>query len=76
MVATLNKPKLIGVVACDSGKICIVDPSHLCAHEGSVLLPAWNLHTAFETESGDGEFTVHEERDRRGRLRRIIIELD
>ena len=75
MVATLTKSKLIGVVSSDSGKICIADPSHLEAHQGSVRLPAWNLHTSFETEVGDGEFTVYEERDRRGRLRRVIIEL-
>lgn len=76
VVATLTKSKLIGVVASDSGKICIADPSHLEAHQGSVRLPAWNLHTSFDTGVGDGEFSVYEERDKRGRLRRVIIELD
>lgn len=76
MVATLTKSQLIGVVACDSGEICIADPAHLEAVDGSVRLPAWNLHTSFKTGVGDGEFAVYEERDRRGRLRRIIIELD
>lgn len=76
VVATLTKSKLIGVVACDSGRICIADPSHLKAHQGSVRLPAWNLHTSVDTEIGDGEFSVYEERDKRGRLRRVIIELD
>lgn len=76
MVATLKKSKLIGVVGCDSGQIAVVDPTHLKAVAGSVRLPAWNLHTAFDTEVGDGEFTVYEERDKHGRLRRVIIELE
>ena len=76
MVVKIAKSKLIGVVGCDSGRIAVVDPAHLEAAEGSVRLPAWNLHTSFDTEIGDGEFTVYEERDRWGRLRRVIIELD
>lgn len=76
MVATLTKSKLIGVVACDSGHLCVVDPAHLEAHQGAVKLPAWNLHTSFDTGIGDGEFAVYEERDKRGRLRRVIIEFD
>jgi hypothetical protein len=31
---------------------------------------------SFSTEIGDGEFAVYEERDRRGKLRRIVIEID
>jgi len=46
------------------------------SESGSVRLPAWNLYTQVDTEMGDGEFTVYEERDRRGRLRRIVIELE
>lgn len=76
VVATLIQSKLIGVVACDSGQICIADPSHIQAHQGAVRLPAWNLHTSFDTGIGDGEFSVYEERDKRGRLKRVIIELD
>lgn len=75
MVVKIAKSKLIGVVGCDSGRIAVVDPVHLEATEGSVRLPAWNLHTSFDTEIGDGEFTVYEERDRYGRLKRVIIEL-
>lgn len=74
---TLTKPKLIGCVSSDSGSIALVDPCHLGVSEsGSVSLPAWNLYTQVDTEVGDGEFTVYEERDRRGRLRRIVIELE
>jgi len=76
LVVKIAKSKLIGVVGCDSGKICIADPSHLQASQGSVKLPAWNLHTSFDTEIGDGEFTVYEERDRHGRLKRVIIDID
>ena len=31
---------------------------------------------SFNTEIGDGEFAVYEQRDRRGRLKRIVIEID
>lgn len=75
-MATLTKPKLIGCASCDSGSICIVDPSHLEVSEtGSVRLPNWNLYTSFNTEVGDDEFTVYEQRDNRGRLRRVVIEI-
>ena len=39
-------------------------------------MPPWNLFTSVNTEIGDGEFTVHEQRDSKGRLRRIVIELE
>lgn len=76
-MTTLTKPRFIGCVSCDSGTLAVVDPSHLEVSEtGSVRLPQWNLFTSFNTELGDGEFTVHEQRDRRGKLRRIVIELE
>jgi len=76
-VVTLTKPKLIGCVSSDSGSLSVLDPSHLSVSDsGEVRLPAWNLHTNFSTELGDGEFTVYEQRDRRGRLRRVVIEID
>lgn len=73
---TLTKPKFIGCVASDSGQIAVVDPSHLEATDGTVRLPAWNLYTAVNTEIGDGEFAIYAQRDRKGRLRRIVIELE
>ena len=74
---TLNKPQIIGVTACDSGSICIVDPSHIEVSEsGSVRFPRWSLYTSFNTDIGDGEFSVYEQRDRRGRLRRVVIEIE
>ena len=76
-MVTLTKPKLIGCVSCDSGNLSVLDPCHLSVSDsGAVSLPAWNLHTSFDTEIGDGEFTVYEQRDRRGRLRKIVIEID
>jgi hypothetical protein len=76
-VALLTKPKLIGCVSSDSGSLSVLDPSHLQVSEaGSVNLPKWNLYTSFDTEVGDGEFTVYAQRDTKGRLRRIIIELE
>jgi hypothetical protein len=44
------------------------------SESGAVRFPSWNLYTAFDTELGDGEFTVYEQRDRRGKLKRIVIE--
>jgi hypothetical protein len=76
-VATLTKPKLIGCVSSDSGCLSVLDPAHLQVSEtGSINFPKWNLYTSFETEVGDGEFTVFEQRDSKGRLRRIVIELE
>ena len=76
-MATLTKPKIIGCVSCDSGTLAVVDPSHLgVTQNGAVSMPAWNLFTSVNTEIGDGEFTVHEQRDSRGKLRRIVIELE
>jgi hypothetical protein len=55
----------------------VLDPAHLQVSEtGSINFPKWNLYTSFETEVGDGEFTVFEQRDSKGRLRRIVIELE
>lgn len=76
-MALLTDPKLIGCISCDSGQIAVVDPSYLGVSEaGSVRLPSWNLYTRFNTEVGDGEFTVYEQRDTKGRLRRVVIELE
>ncbi len=75
-MVTLTRPKFIGSVSSDSGQIAVVDPSHLEASEGSVRLPDWNLYTSVNTEIGDGEFAVYAQRDRQGRLRRIVIELE
>ena len=74
---TLSKPKHIGHVSSDSGVLCIVDPCHIeVSKSGTVRMPRVNLYTAVDTELGDGEFTVHEQRDSYGRLRRIVIEID
>lgn len=76
-MVTLSRPKLIGCVSSDSGSIAVMDPCHIEVSEGgAVRLPRWNLCTTVDTELGDGEFTVYEQRDRRGKLRRIVIELD
>lgn len=73
----LCKPKIIGTVSCDSGSIAVVDPAYLqTSEETPVQFPQWNLFTSFDTEVGDGEFVVYAQRDGRGRLRRIIIELE
>ena len=76
-MAVLSKPKIIGTVACDSGSIALVDPSHLeVSDTDTVQLPHWNLFTSVDTEVGDGEFVVYAQRDNRGCLRRVIIEIE
>jgi hypothetical protein len=70
-MSLLSAPKTLGTCYCDSGKLLITDPSYLKANEA--LGPA---SISFSTEIGDGEFAVYEERDRRGKLRRIVIEID
>ncbi len=77
IMAVLCKPKIIGTVACDSGSIALVDPSHLkVSNSDTVQLPYWNLFTSVNTEVGDGEFVVYAQRDNRGCLRRVIIEIE
>ena len=76
-MVTLSKPQLIGCVSCDSGRVALLDPCHIEVSEsGTVRLPRWNLYTSFDTDIGDGEFSVYEQRDRRGKLKRIIVEID
>jgi len=76
-VVTLSKPKLIGTVSCDSGELSLLDMAYLQVSEsGSICMPSRGLHTSIPTEIGDGEFPVYTQRDRQGRLRRIVIELE
>lgn len=70
-MTTLSFPKTLGTCYCDSGKLVITDPCYLKGNQalGSAAV-------SFNTEIGDGEFAVYEERDRLGKLRRIVIEID
>ena len=69
--------KLIGRVTIDSGVISVLDHTHLYVNEcGRVNLPRYNLYTAIDTEIGDGEFKIYEDRDKKNRLKRIIITID
>ena len=71
------KMKLIGKVIIDSGIISVLDHTHLNVNEsGRINLPSYNLYTAIDTEIGDGEFKVYEKRDRKGKLKKIIIDID
>ena len=75
-VATVFKPKFIGSVAVDSGVISVIDHTHIKVDEtGSVDLPSYNLYTAINTEIGDGEYNIYECRDKKGGLRKIIIDI-
>jgi hypothetical protein len=76
-VLSLTKPKLIGSVCSDSGSLSVLDPCHLNSSEtGKVRLPRCNLYTSFDTEVGDGEFQVYEVRDKKGKLKCIVINLE
>tara|TARA_B100000131_G_scaffold296183_1_gene313794 strand:- start:501 stop:731 length:231 start_codon:yes stop_codon:yes gene_type:complete len=76
-VAKNTTGKLIGRVTIDSGVISVLDHTHLYVNEcGRVNLPRYNLYTAIDTEIGDGEFKIYEDRDKKNRLKRIIITID
>ncbi len=69
--------KLIGKVTIDSGVISVLDHTHLSVNDcGRVNLPKYNLYTTIDTEIGDGEFKIYEDRDKKNRLKRIIITID
>ena len=73
----LPQPKLIGSVCSDSGSLSVVDPCHIkTSRAGKIRFPNYNLYTSFETEIGDGEFPVYEMRDRNGRLKCIVINIE
>jgi hypothetical protein len=63
--------KSLGTCYCDSGQLIVTDPSYLNSVE-----TIQSAAVSFNTEIGDGEFSVYEQRDRCGRLRRIVIEID
>ena len=76
-VAKNTTEKLIGRVTIDSGVISVLDHTHLHVNEcGRVSLPRYNLYTAIDTEIGDGEFKIYEDRDKKNKLKRIIISID
>jgi|TARA_B100001250_G_scaffold211847_1_gene181777 hypothetical protein len=76
-VAKKTTAKLIGRVTIDSGVISVLDHTHLHVNEcGRVSLPKYNLYTAIDTEIGDGEFKIYEDRDKKNKLKRIIISID
>lgn len=70
-MALLAPKKPLGTCFCDSGKLIVTDPCYLNSSEA-----LGSSAVSFNTEIGDGEFAVYEERDKRGRLRRIVIEID
>ena len=75
-ISTL-KTKHVGNVAVDSGIISVLDHTHIgVSSSGDIDLPRYNLYAAIETEVGDGEYEVYEIRDQKGRLKKIIIDID
>lgn len=75
-MSTLCKPRKINSVSCDSGSIYIVDPCHLEASSNVTGRNPLYFGASFNTEIGDGEFNIYEQRDNKGHLRRIVIEID
>jgi len=75
-ISTLNI-KYVGNVAVDSGIIFVLDHTHIgVSSSGGIDLPRYNLYAAIKTEVGDGEYEVYEMRDHKGRLKKIIIDID
>ena len=69
-MAKKTTAKLIGRVTIDSGVISVLDHTHLHVNEcGRVSLPKYNLYTAIDTEIGDGEFKIYEDRDKKNKLK-------
>ena len=68
----LSLPK----VSCDSGNLVIVDPCYLKNSKNIDSLIDRGFATNINTEIGDGEFSIEKKRDRQGRLKQIIINID
>lgn len=76
MISTLSKPKRIGTCACDSGQLTVIDPCYLETEQAVNSRYNLKFGTAFSTEIGDGCFPVYEQRNRNGKLCRIVIQID
>ena len=63
-------------VSCDSGNLIIVDPCYLKNSKNIDSLIDRGFATNINTEIGDGEFSIEKKRDRQGRLKQIIINID
>ena len=63
-------------VSCDSGNLVIVDPCYLKNSKNIDSLIDRGFATNINTEIGDGEFSIEKKRDRQGRLKPIIINID
>ena len=72
---TLSLLKL-HTVSCDSGNLVIVDPCYLKNSKNIDNLIDRGFATNINTEIGDGEFSIEKKRDRQGRLKQIIINID
>ena len=71
----LSPKKHLGTCSSDSGQLIITDPSYV--NSGQAMgQPMDELAVSFNTEVGDGEFSVYEERNRYGQLKRIVIEIE
>ncbi len=63
-------------VSCDSGNLVIVDPCYLKNSKNIDSLIDRGFATNINTEIGDGEFSIEKKRDRQGKLKQIIINID
>ena len=63
-------------VSCDSGNLVIGDPCYLKNSKNIDSLINRGFATNINTEIGDGEFSIEKKRDRQGRLKQIIINID
>ena len=64
------------VISCDSGNLVIIDPCYIKNSDIVISLIDRGFATNINTEIGDGEFSIEKKRDRQGRLKQIIINID
>lgn len=71
-MSTLCSPCRVGNVSVESGSIAVFDPCYLDSMPSNHLRFGYRINT----EIGDGDFHVYEQRTSKGKLKRIIIEIE
>jgi len=72
--------KIIGEVAVDTGRICIIDPCNANEVKETMNKKIVNeakipLGIIFNTELGDGTYPIYEKRNQKGELLEVVIKI-